>query len=301
MPRRESNREKRIRESRERSCRRREKFDEIFNNQEDRNDIEKFYKRQTKGIPQQINVRVIRHPSVPKVGTELIDHNGCWKPDNAWENRNIFIIGGGYSLHDFDFNGLEGQCVIACNDGYKLGAGIAPLCIFGDLMWFVYHWDDGFLSYYKGQIITPHPEVPKYAKEREAELLYLHRVIKNVARAPDCGWYNNTGLSALNLAGSLGAKTAVLLGFDMHLSSYGANLPTANWYGQAKLKDKVTTKNRDRFNSLMRKHKNSWTRMDKEMKKVFPKMEVINAYMDSGLDMFPKMDREEAVERFRDA
>jgi len=59
-----------------------------------------------------------------------------WQPTNDWQDQEVFIIGGGDSLRNFDWELLKEERTIGCNDAYKLGPEICKICIFGDVSWF---------------------------------------------------------------------------------------------------------------------------------------------------------------------
>ena len=201
-----------------------------------------------------------------------------WIPEKLWLGRDVFIVGGGDSLRNFDWEILKKEFVIGCNTAYTLGKEICDICVFGDVKWFTGN-SKGFkghklqLEKYKGAVFTNAPALQNttipwvWTMPRETKGLHTNAL----------GWNANTGSIAVNLALLLGAKRIFLLGFDMHLSKKG----NPNWH------DKVIDKPRK---DVYQRFINGFLRVAEDLKKKFPDVEVFNVTSDSDLEVFPKID-----------
>lgn len=224
-------------------------------------------------------------------------------PEPIFKDRTVFIIGGGPSLSDFDFNLLRGKATIGCNDAFRLGPEICSVCYYGDYKWANVHWDGApygpedtdppKLKEFPNLIVTCCSE-PLKGEQRD-RIKHLRKRNSGFHAAPDIGWYTNTGMSAINLAWILGSQHVVLLGFDMKLRHDPENPEKVEGNWHVNVKDRPNLK-RDVYKDRMM-----------VLGKGVPGhcrangIEVINANPDSLMDeenWFPKMNREEAVRRF---
>lgn len=143
-----------------------------------------------------------------------LDPQTLWKPAPIWNGQPSFLIGGGSSLKQFDFNLLKGRNVIGANYAYRLGVEIVPWICFSDTGWF---------------------NIAKFELERYAQdggnvvscattLAHLNLPwIKKMQRIRDglhfdsgaIGWNYSTGAMMINLAMYLGSDQIFLLGYDM--------------------------------------------------------------------------------------
>jgi len=140
-----------------------------------------------------------------------------WLRSEPWYGQDVYVIGGGASLKDFDFKLLEKLNTIGCNDSYKLGSKICKILIFGDLNWFRHHRDR--LVKYDG-IITTNCEA--ISGEYSHYINQFDRLSNGLSKTA-LGWNGQSGSAAINLALILGAKTVYLLGFDMELRNGKSN------------------------------------------------------------------------------
>jgi len=199
-----------------------------------------------------------------------------WKPETIWKDEDVFIIGGGASLKNFDFNLLKSKHTIGCNTAFRLGVEICKICFFGDMKWFKKYKDE--LANYQGTVITNclqlyNSKIPwLYYVKREAKGLHTDKI----------GWNGNSGASAINLALLLGAKTVYLLGFDMCLSG-----GRANWY-----ENPFDKPNEAIYRLFLKRFKD----VAKDLDVKFPDRQIINITKNSALDMFPKVDLDEFFE-----
>lgn len=137
--------------------------------------------------------------------------NGYWTPQREWDLQDVFLIGGGPSLANFNFDDLRGKNVIGCNDAYHLGGEIVKICAFGDAGW--YHRNRKQLYDFTGRIVTNSPALATWKDET---LLRMRRERDGIHKGEVCGWNYSTGAMAINLAISLGAMRVFLLGFDLN-------------------------------------------------------------------------------------
>lgn len=139
------------------------------------------------------------------------------QPLPNWSDEDVYIIGGGPSLRNFDFDQLRGLNTIGCNQAFILGAERCNICIFGD--WLFWERCKDALEDYGGWVATNYgtPEVlPPW----------LHRYdrLENGLCGPEdrrLAWNGNTGCLAINLALLLGAARVLLLGVDLGANGNG--------------------------------------------------------------------------------
>ncbi len=198
-----------------------------------------------------------------------------WHAPKMWKDQTVFIIGGGPSLKGFDWSRLVGHRCIGCNDAYKLGAEVSDVCYFGDHGWFKAYWERNDLRTYKGLIIgCPSKNKLLGVYYDDKPVLLLKRDNGQLKEAPDVGWFQSTGASAINLAIIFGACRVVLLGFDMHQGAEKEN----NWHPSMRSKPLPCV-----YNKFLR-----WFGMLKQQLDTrYPDVEVINATPGSSLTLFP--------------
>lgn len=139
---------------------------------------------------------------------------------NPW-SRDVYVVGGGYSLHGFDFSVLRGRgTTIGCNM-----AGIAAEC---DV---VFSLDRQFHRMYapllreavgRGQrvvIALPPTANPRTDPVIEGALYLVRRRGPVISRSPRDVHGVHSGFGALNLAVLGGAEHVHLLGIDMRVSA----------------------------------------------------------------------------------
>lgn len=135
-----------------------------------------------------------------------------------FSGTNVFIIGGGNSIRDFDFSRLEGRNVIAVNSAYKF-VGADAVIYWGDGAWGAENERTG---------LSDHPSKYKFSAR-----LNIDSSIQQEKTGPaGCYWLkktgsfgydsneshvrgNNSGGNAINFAINLGAARVILMGFDM--------------------------------------------------------------------------------------
>jgi len=195
-------------------------------------------------------------------------------PKPIWSSMDVYIIGGGPSLKDFNWNLLIGKKTIGCNDAYQLGYDVCKVCIFGDAKWYQNHKES--LASYKGIVYGAEPALVNKAVDPRIKL--LKRYAKGIC-TDGVGWNGNTGFTAINLAILLGASRIFLLGFDMKRT-----LEDSNWHPN----------NLDKNPPAVYKKFIEWSKYIKQdWQNKFPHVEIVNITDDSALDIFPKVGTDE--------
>ena len=198
-----------------------------------------------------------------------------WTTTCSWQDKTVFIIGGGPSLKGFDWTLLQGKHIIGCNDAYLLGNWV-DICCFGDVKWYKHHKDR--LSSFNGLKVTWRKELVD-----EPDVFVLKGQPTGLLLKPEwIGWNTSTGAMAINLAVKMGSKKIVLLGFDMKLGEGGES----NWHENSL--DKPSR-------LVFKKFNKGFAHLKAELQGKAPDVEILNANPDSGLDMFPKVALEDLL------
>ena len=192
-----------------------------------------------------------------------------WTPHPVWEGEDVFIIGGGSSLRNFDWSLLKTELTIGCNDAYRLGADICTVCLFGDIKWYREHHDQ--LSVWEGTAFSCVPHL----LDKSPNWLWTLCRRKSGLHTDAVGWNDNTGASAINLALLMGAYRVFLLGFDMKEGP--ADDP--NWHDE-----RVEKHIKGLYASKFLKH---FPRIKADLHSKFPGREIHNINDDSALQEFP--------------
>jgi len=191
------------------------------------------------------------------------------KPDRRFEGQDVYIIGGGPSLSDFDWKDLEHKNTIGCNSAFRLGSRICNICFFSDYLWFEKFYT--LLSQYKGLLITHYP---KFKNKDEDWLYWMERGIKHGLYNDKLCYGGNTGCGAINLALLMGAKRVLLLGFDCKPGNN--NEPNWHEWQIEEMRKGVHDKFLKGFKLL-----------SEALPEVFPECEVINLTEGSRIPYFP--------------
>lgn len=195
-----------------------------------------------------------------------------WRPTTNWKNQDVFIIGGGDSLRNFDWTLLKEERTIGCNDAYKLGVKTCKICMFGDVTWFKEN-ESALTEYAKtGAVFT---NANRLYHTRLSWLWTLQRKSTGLSKTK-LAWNGNTGAAAVNLALILGAKRVFLLGFDMHLAKDGK----ANWHSQS---------NKKADKDVYAKFLEGFMKLSIALKNDVFNCEIINVTDNSDLDLFLKI------------
>lgn len=193
-----------------------------------------------------------------------------WEIQPIWNNEDVFIIGGGSSLKNFDWNLLKPELTIGCNAAFLLGSEICKICIFCDTSFFNKFKKE--LVNYTGILFTNSVGLQN---TKEKYLWTLPRISKGLS-INALGFGGNTGCSAINLALLLGAKRVFLLGMDADVSVDRKS----HWHNRY-----VSVTSNDAF----RVFKNGFSAVAADLSKVFPNSEIINISDVSKIDVFPKI------------
>ena len=205
-----------------------------------------------------------------------------WMPEPIWKDEEVFIIGGGTSLKDFDWSLLKDEKTIGCNNAFRLGPEICKICLFVDRK-FIFSGPNqprhGFydeLEKFPNWVVTNDPQL-KW--NEEPWLKWMPRKSSGL-HTDALGFNANCGASAVNLALLLGASTIYLLGIDMHLGEQG----NPNWHNH--LIDKPSKEVYTRMLSSFAKVGTDW-------RSKFPDRKIFNVNKNSDLQIFPKLDPDE--------
>lgn len=203
-----------------------------------------------------------------------------WIPDNRFEDQDVFIVGGGTSLSDFDFDRLRGKNTIGTNYACRLGKELCNVVFFSDYdrtksnCFFEEEYDT--LENHGGLILTHNSAIQC---RTEPWLMWYPRKLYGLYR--DAIGYNwSSGASAINVALILGAKRVFLLGID-------CNAPdgkSVDWYTENHLYMPNAPHHRaEVFNQFIE----GFSRI-KQTLPIFPNTEIINLNPESALEVFPK-------------
>jgi len=181
-----------------------------------------------------------------------------WLVSQPWAGQDAYIIGGGSSLKNFDWNQLITLNTIGCNDAYKHGQAICKICVFGDLSWWQHHGKH--LADFTGIVVS---NACAMASEKPKWVHYYERRYDGLSRTELC-WAGHTGSSAINLALILGAKNIYLLGFDMGIIN-----GETNWHNEVIHPNAVLPSSYQKFLSR-------WNHVTRDLNRMFPNRSVIN-------------------------
>lgn len=193
----------------------------------------------------------------------------AWTPTAEWTGADVFIIGGGPSLKGFNWDRLRGHKTIGCNSAFLHGASICTLCFFSDALWFRFMEDA--LESYAGRVVTHSPDIPK-DHAWVSTMLRRDEGLHNDA----LGYGGNSGCGAINLALLMGARRVFLLGFDCKLGQ----AKEMNWHDR-----RIEPSNPDVFPKFME----GFQAIARDLPRVFPKAEVLNATPETNLTVFPSV------------
>lgn len=130
-----------------------------------------------------------------------------------WLGRDVFVVGGGRSLKQFQWERLVDKPVIGCNQAFLLGSAVCDICAFGDFLFWEQFGHE--LLNFGGWVVTNFDgsvHFPKWVRQ-------FKRVDYGLGFYDTLAWNGNTGAMAVNLALSLHASNVYLLGFDMCFDS----------------------------------------------------------------------------------
>ena len=192
-----------------------------------------------------------------------------------FKGETIYLIGGGPSLSDFNFNLLKDKNTIAINKAF-LHVPNADVCYWNDSRF--YTWFKKHLDPFKGLKITN-----KFKPERE-DIIRLKSTGKTGLELEPTGLRhgNNSGYAAINLAYHLGANRIILLGYDM--GTIGHQTHYHNGYNSPRPDDAFYKRQMmPQFETLVEPLKEQG-------------VEILNANLNSSLECFPKIDLKMALD-----
>lgn len=138
------------------------------------------------------------------------------KVEPIWKGETVYLIGGGPSLKNFEWNSLTGKKTIAINKAIKYYPK-------ADVMYWtdgrIYTWYKKEIHEFKGLKYTIRP----MAYSVDVKILRRGKKFGFEPSLNTISHGNNSGYAAINLAIHLGAKKIVLLGYDMGMTSDGSH------------------------------------------------------------------------------
>ena len=177
----------------------------------------------------------------------------------------IYIVGGGHSLKDFNWDLLKDRNVIAVNRAYEKVPD-AKWIYFSDLRF--WQWHRKYLVNHKGRKITGNYRII----DKDVTIFKFTGSKGLEIKATGLRTGNNSGFAAINLAYHLGAKLIVLLGFDMNVDK-----GTHHWHSG------YPTKNRNNFKDMIK----YFETIAKPLENL--NIEVLNASPNSAIECFDKV------------
>lgn len=199
----------------------------------------------------------------------------------------IYIVGGGPSLENYNWDLLRGRFVIGLNRAFEV-LPWADIIYFTDLQFFEKYKDRGLLDH-AGEVIT----IAGKIKDPRVT------VFKNTGPSgldlePGCLRHGkNSGYAAINLAVHLHAARIVLLGFDMHSDTVAVT----------RIRDRVVRRLPGKTHWHSGYNRNVTPKTYAAMLVHFPSLaeplkklgiEIFNANPDSKIEAFPKISLESA-------
>ena len=200
-----------------------------------------------------------------------------WIPSKEWPGETVFVIGGGSSLKGMDWDLVAPYKCIGINDAYTLGPFV-DYNIFGDTAWFRYHKDDLRYGTAVPVGITAQPQ------SDVSWVKWVRRRVRALGQAPgELGWFQNTGMSGIDLALKLGADKICLLGFDMKVDSETGE---ANWHP-----NDLNASDPKVYGKFLGAGK----AFEKDIAERYSEIEIVNCNPDSAWDAFPKVKLEDVI------
>jgi len=213
-----------------------------------------------------------------------------WTPPKLWQGSTCYILGGGPSLLNVNFDLIKGSRIIAVNNAYgnpvaKLNGELShyeprnwvDVCWFGDGQW--YWWHKPWLKAFSGILATCKDT---FYGVTGVKTLKRSRKTYGIEEKPgQVCWNLNSGASAINLAYHLGVKRIILLGFDMHNVE-----KKKNWHNDHKT-------NVTNINNIYNRHLKSFPIIMKDAERLG--LEIINCTPNSAITEIPIQELEKVV------
>ncbi len=135
----------------------------------------------------------------------------AWIIPEIWLGETVFVVGGGPSLLNFDFEKLRGQRIVAINLAFTK-MPFAQFVFFADNRF--WGWHEQALRGFRNHICSTgmnakinHPHYHRIARNHDHTKWFS--LEKNIVQGKD------SGVQAINMAFHLGGQRLILLGFDM--------------------------------------------------------------------------------------
>ena len=204
-----------------------------------------------------------------------------WPIPEIWPNSTVFIIGGGPSLLKQDLSLIHDKRVVGVNQVYKLGPWV-DACWYGDKGW--YDRNLPAIADYGGLIascsIVTNRRVKQISRSKQSGVEYHKRT--HVA------WNSNSGASAINFAYWLGARTVILLGFDMQNPTDQNDMQT-HWHNDYGVKKDNRGKLINPYPRFMR----HWPQIKQDADRIG--LRIVNATVGGALNIFERKTLEECL------
>lgn len=134
-----------------------------------------------------------------------------WGIPELWKGETVFVVGGGPSLLDFDFERLKGQRIVGVNLAFTK-MPFMQFCFFADNRF--WGWHELELRKFQHHIVST-------AKNLKVDHPNFHLISRNhdhtkwFSTEPGTVIGRDSGCQAINFTYHLGAQRIILLGFDL--------------------------------------------------------------------------------------
>lgn len=193
------------------------------------------------------------------------------------KNKTIFIIGGGPSIQDVDFDLLQDEITISINDAFKWFPQ-TTLIYWVDDSWASENYDKLKVHDCKLLFTSKQAQHISYTVNKDPRTILGATILRRTGdfgfdKQSDCVMGNNSGTQVLNLCMNMKPKVIVLLGFDM---KHKGN--KSHWHNMPRLPVQPKIYNNQFIPSTEALAKNA--------KKMGCKVDIVNACSDSALRCF---------------
>ena len=205
-----------------------------------------------------------------------------WTPTTIpeWKNKDVFILGGGRSMLNFDWSILHDKLVLGCNFAFRLGSKVVDANLMCDKHVIKECYEE--LQTYHGVVYLNPPNADKQPSIFNPSWAYtVPRVSSGGLSLTGLVWGGNTGNSAVNLALLLGASRVYLLGFDMKAK----DPKNPDWYQDNYHDHKERPATSERFKHWI----TNFGLVQEKCKSMFPNTKIVNINSDSDLNIFEKI------------
>lgn len=140
-----------------------------------------------------------------------------WSVPRMWPDSLVILLGGGPSLTQTNWDLLKGHKVIAINESFRLYPA-AEILYFCDAQFHRWRKNDPEFRKFRGIKVSIAQQL---ANDPDVQVLKIGGERGFPAHPDTLTTGSNSGHQAIVLAALLGAKTIVLLGFDMKVGAKG--------------------------------------------------------------------------------